>query len=601
MKLKRIVKENFKYMLSGIEIVACLIAPFLIFMLSQYAFEGYLDSYSWQIIIVNYAIIACVMYTLFAFFNSLKFSIAATGIFFLGFSIINYFVASYRGTPVLPWDLIAYKTALNVAKGYTFKPTANIIIAAVLMTVFLILIFKLLPKRNFLSKTSLIARTASLLIAVCLFTTFNTASDIEKMGIKTDTWNHSDAYKRYGIPSEFVLNLKFMDIDKPEGYSIDAADKILDDSDDSFEKLVGIDDVNIIVIMNESWTDFEEYGNITLSEPVMENIKSLDNTIFGHAYSSVWGGGTSQSEFEFLTGNSMAFLPPNSVPYQQYLKDNTMSYVWLLKKTGYETMAFHSYYASGWNRTKAYEYLGFDDFISMEDMHEELVYGHQDFCLDEVDFNEIIYRYENRDTSKPFFMFNVTMQNHGGYDDFILRDVEVEGTDNAYPKAEFYLSLVNETDEAFMDLVDYFSNVDEPTIILMYGDHQPHVEEEFSFKAMGIDDPSYHGELIDRHRVPYVFWANYDLPDLEMKDTSLNYLMQDLLSLSGNDTDDFGEFITEFKKTIPSLSFNGYFDNDGNFYTYDEENEYTDYIKEYQILVYKRLFDDIVSEEYVRN
>lgn len=601
MKFKRIVKENVKYLLSGIELVACLLAPFLIFMLSQYAFEGYLDSYSFGVIIVNYAIIACVMYTLFAFSNSLKFSIATTGIFFLGFSIINYFVAAYRGTPILPWDIIAYKTALNVAKSYSFKPTVNIVVASILMAVFLILVFKLLPKRKFFSKNTMVIRTIGLLAAVGLFSTFNTASDIEKMGIQTDTWNHSDAYRRYGIPSEFVLNMKFIDIEKPEGYSKESTQEILDSVKNDEEKLVNIDDVNIIVIMNESWTDFEEYGNITLSEPVMENIKSLDNAIFGHAYSSVWGGGTSQSEFEFLTGNSMAFLPPNSVPYQQYLNDDTMSYVWLLKNAGYETIAFHSYYASGWNRTKAYEYLGFDDFISMEDMHEELAFGHQDFCLDEVDFKEIIYRYENRDTSKPFFMFNVTMQNHGGYDDYILRDVEVEGTDNAYPKAEFYLSLVNETDEAFMDLVDYFSNVDEPTIILMYGDHQPHIEEEFSFKAMGIEDTSYHGELIDRHRVPYVFWANYELPDIERKDTSLNYLMQDLLSLSGNDSDDYGRFISEFRKTIPSISFNGYFDNDGNFYTYDEESEYSDYIKKYQILAYERLFDEIVEEKYVSN
>ena len=73
------------------------------------------------------------------------------------------------------------------------------------------------------------------------------------------------------------------------------------------------------------------------------------------------------------------------------------------------------------------------------------------------------------------------------------------------------------------------------------------------------------------------------------------------MSLSGNDSDDYGRFISEFRKTIPSISFNGYFDNDGNFYTYDEESEYSDYIKEYQILAYERLFDEIVEEKYVSN
>ena len=51
----------------------------------------------------------------------------------------------------------------------------------------------------------------------------------------------------------------------------------------------------------------------------MDYIESLDNAVVGHAYTSVFGAGTSASEFEFLTGNSMAFLPSGSIPYQQYI------------------------------------------------------------------------------------------------------------------------------------------------------------------------------------------------------------------------------------------------------------------------------------------
>lgn len=600
MKWQKILKENVKYLPSISELIACLLAPLLIFIYSQYAYGSDITTFTTDIYLINYFVIACMMYSLIALSNNIKFSIISTAVFFVGFSIINYYVTIYRGTPVLPWDIIAIKTALNVAGGYSFTLTFEIAVAVILTLVMSVLLVILLPKRKFISKTSIFVRTASLIVAVYLFSLFNTSWEIESYGVKTDTWAHKDAYRKYGIPSEFILNLKFLNIDVPENYSTELKDDIINNFESSYQTYDVEKTPNIIVIMNESWTDYEEFGNIELSEPVMENIKNLDNSIFGHAYSSVWGGGTSQSEFEFLTGNSMAFLPPNSVPYQQYLKGDTNSYVWYLKSLGFDTLAYHSYLASGWNREKAYDYLGFDDFISMEDMVTPLEYGHQDFCYDRVDFAELIYRYENRDMSKPFFLFNVTMQNHGGYDDFIMDDVSVIGTDHAYPKAEFYLSLVNKTDEAFMELVDYFKQVDEPVIILMYGDHQPYVEDEFIYTAMGIEDPSNKTQLIERYRVPFVFWANYDLPDITIKDSSLNFLMQDLLSLAGIETNKYGEFIYTLNQTIPSLSFNGYFDNDGQFYTHeDSDGLYDDLIDQYRILAYANLFDESYQENSI--
>ena len=98
---------------------------------------------------------------------------------------------------------------------------------------------------------------------------------------------------------------------------------------------------NIVAIMNESWADFEDFGNLSLSESVTDYIDSLDNLIFGHTYTSVFGAGTSASEFEFLTGNSMAFLPSGSIPYQQYILEPSASLASLLRENGYRTLAFH--------------------------------------------------------------------------------------------------------------------------------------------------------------------------------------------------------------------------------------------------------------------
>ncbi|UQT49138.1 sulfatase-like hydrolase/transferase [Flavonifractor plautii] len=111
---------------------------------------------------------------------------------------------------------------------------------------------------------------------------------------------------------------------------------------------------NIVAIMNESWADFEDYGNLTLSASVTNYIRSLDNAVYGHAYTSVFGAGTSASEFEFLTGNSMAFLPSGSIPYQQYVLGPTASLASILKAEGYSTLAFHPGERASWQRDRAY-------------------------------------------------------------------------------------------------------------------------------------------------------------------------------------------------------------------------------------------------------
>ena len=224
-------------------------------------------------------------------------------------------------------------------------------------------------------------------------------------------------------------------------------------------------------------------------------------------------------------------------------------------------------------------------------MHTTPVYGNQDFCIDSVNYDELFYLYENRDEDSPLFLFNVTMQNHGGYDTFERHDVQVLGHEGEFPKAEFYLSYINETDEAFMKVVDYFSKVDEPTIVIMYGDHQPWVEDEFVNLAMGVEDTNNAEEVINKYRVPYVIWANFELPDVEFEDTSINFLMQKVFGLAGIETNDYGNFLNKVQESLSSLSLGGYFDKEGNFYTYEEKSPYEKLIAEYKILQYANIFD----------
>lgn len=291
-------------------------------------------------------------------------------------------------------------------------------------------------------------------------------------------------------------------------------------------------------------------------------------------YASVKGGNTANTEFEFLTGLSMYFLPTGSIPYQQYIRDDIPALGSQLKSLGYTSVALHPYYASGWNREKIYGYMGFDEMYFKSDFENQEIL--RTYVSDLTTYEKIIERYEEKSEDERLFFFDVTMQNHGSYtrsyDNFESDVSVVDGSGYYLAATEQYLSLIRRSDEAFEQLADYFDSQEEPTIILMFGDHQP-----ADYVVSAVDDGKTEGvwydfseseELKDwsdptgitgtdrkeRYKVPYILWANYDIEESDGEETSANYLALRLLKAAGLPMTDFQKYLEELEKAIPVLS-----------------------------------------------
>ena len=504
----------------------------------------------------------------------------------------NYFVSLYRGTPVLPWDLTALETAAAVSGSYSYVPTEPMLVGAVLVLVLIWVLRKEFRKGRFLmDRHTAPVRLGCLAVGIACLGVAVAPERLEELGVQTDVWDQTGAYRTSDAVAAFLCNLEFLEVDEPEDLSPQRLSWIMDQVEVPEETAVSVDHPNIVAIMNESWADFEEFGNLSLTESVTNYIRSLDNAIWGHTYTSVFGAGTSASEFEFLTGNSMAFLPSGSIPYQQYILDDSPSLAPLLKEEGYRTLAFHPGERTSWQRNQAYPRLGFDAFKCGEDMDVEQTFEHG-YVSDRSDFEQIIWEFEHKEAGEPLFLFNVTIQSHGSYtvEDYPAQ-VQLTDEPGKYPMAEQYLTLVNKTDEAFAMLVDYFSQQEEPTILLMFGDHQPSVEQEFLDKAYGVAQADMTMEqYMDKYRTPFVIWANYPLEEEGPEETSLNFLGQYLLRYAGIEPDPYGQFLWSFQQTIPALTFVGYTDGLGNAYSHLEDTVYTGKIEDYQRLQYVRLF-----------
>ena len=230
---------------------------------------------------------------------------------------------------------------------------------------------------------------------------------------------------------------------------------------------------------------------------------------------SVFGGGTADSEYEFLTGDNMFMFSQGAIPYQTNFKGVTFmpSIVATFKILGYEAISTHPYFSSGWNRPNVYRAFDFD----IQEYIEQ--YGDADklraYVSDQSDFEHLISLYENKETDEPLFVFNVTMQNHGGYTskyNNFEQQIKLRNTSGKYPMAEQYLSLLHETDNALKTLITYFDECDEPTVIVFFGDHQVQIEDGFYDELFGKSQSELsEEELMRKNLTRFFIWSNFDL------------------------------------------------------------------------------------------
>lgn len=327
----------------------------------------------------------------------------------------------------------------------------------------------------------------------------------------TETWEQKGTY-RNGYILNFVLGIRDSFVEKPADYSLDTIKELEDkygttaaDADVAKETE---DAPVIIAIMNESFADLGVIGDLRTNQEVTPFLDSMDTNITkGYALSSVFGAKTPNSEWEFLTGNTMAYLPSGSVAYQQYVSGNTYSLVSTLESYGYNCVSMHPYYATGWSRNKVYPLLGFTQSYFIDDFDQSNIV--REYITDEELYNKIIAQYEAKDPDEKLFIMSITMQNHGGYTDEYPNFTEnVRMTNGYYSDVNQYLSLVNTSDQALEKLINYFSNVDQKVEIVFFGDHQPSLNSSFyrQMNGKGLSGLTI-DELEELFTVPFFIWT----------------------------------------------------------------------------------------------
>ncbi|MCF0145244.1 MAG: sulfatase-like hydrolase/transferase [Eubacterium sp.] len=243
--------------------------------------------------------------------------------------------------------------------------------------------------------------------------------------------------------------------------------------------------------------------------------------------------------------------------------------------------------------------MGFDEFYAIEAFDEDTdqIRG---FVSDRGNYEKIIEVVEERNAAgESVFLFDITMQNHGGYTEESYEPAVKLENFNADDKkdqeeAEQFLSLQKDTDDALEYLIEYFKNADEPTLILVFGDHYPSLPDSFTEYISGAayDDLPFE-EQIRYYSCPFLIWANYDIPEAEGIQTSANYLGTMLLNQTGLEQTWYNGYLNTLMQQIPAMNYMGYLPQDGKFVSWDDAEEpYKTLSWEYDCLIYNSLVEN---------
>lgn len=582
-----------------------------------------------QIIFLNMAILYLVSFFLFFLTGRTAPSVFAVSLYGFVAGLTEHFVLIFRDAPLFPWDLASLKTAASVVDNYEFDVPYSLSasVCALIMLMTLAFTFKArfslgdtAKQRRFKTKetnaerrTSFIVRSvASFLVAAILGGTVyyvNLDRSYTDFKMYPYLFTPKVVYSRNGFTVAFLSMLRYVTVSKPDGYSDELLETLKNESAEAADVKNGDVDLDsvtptgempdIIVIMNEAFSDLSVLTEFETNEDYMPFLRSLtENTVKGNLHVSVLGGNTANTEFEFLTGCSMAFLPTGSIPYQQYIKSETPSLASQLKSLGYETLALHPYNTKGWNRNTVYPDLGIDQSVFKINMGGQYALARQ-YVTDLSCYRYFLRHIRQSETDAPKFIFNVTMQNHGSYttvyDNFDHTDITATGLESDV-KLSTYLSLIKKSDDAMRYLLEQLESSDRPTIVCMFGDHQPAATVSSKLlKKYGvtINDEDI-TQLEQRYIVPFYIWANYDIEEAEYDAISVNYLSTLLMQTAGLPLTDAQAFLSELFTEYPVITANAFMTADGALHSSDEMNEH-ERLSEYASLQYSCLFD---GDEY---
>ena len=543
--------------------------------------------------VMNWMILFSLLVFTCALFNRLGTGVLIIGCVYITLCVISFYKFNISGEYLTPADLVLAGEAASISKEMNIEIERHVVIGVLLSIASMLAaykwdIFRIGKKYRIL---------CSIIFGTLFFTTAVIGAKVspsgEEMQVQSQSITVNEQYNENGFIVGFTQEIVEMIIERPEGYSEGKVERLLapfksEGANETFVK------PNIIMIMSESLFDITRLENVDLSENPLAHFKDYQQKYAGgNIVTEVYGGRTAQTEYEVLTGHSVHFTDPQNIAYMKLVDQDTPSIPKLLKEEGYKTVALHGYEKNFFSRNVAYEDLGIDTFIASEDIENpDLARG---YISDDALVDEIIKLYEAKG-NEPLFYHVVTMQNHMPYTDtYTANNITASGEALSSTQENMittYANGVKDSDKALERLVQYFSKQDEPTVIVMYGDHLPALGDQYDiYKQLNYIKGDFDKEdCYNLYQTPFVIWNNYNLPPKDFGTLDASYLGSQILHYIGYNKDPYMNYLIDAAQVLRAYGEYFEIDHEGVVKQRDELlDKEVKTLEELWILQYNRL------------
>ena len=236
----------------------------------------------------------CLTLILFALLGKWSRATGISGAVFTVIALINYYTRDLHGSALMPQDILNLGTAAEVMGSYTLKITQDVVKIALLYLPILAIAFvqaqlvKGAPKRAGWKARGVRAAGSALGVFLVMF--FGYFGPVTIKPKTTYGWAWQNTYYTYGYLAGTIEATSLMadPIIEPENYNDAAAvntarkadDYIAPASPESAE-----DYPDIVLILSESFYDFDLVTDLQADTDIMPVTKNLPNSVYGHTIS----------------------------------------------------------------------------------------------------------------------------------------------------------------------------------------------------------------------------------------------------------------------------------------------------------------------------
>lgn len=456
-------------------------------------------------------------------FTKRRMTIAVLLILCLLLGIANGIVIKFRGTPIAWCDFFSLKEGIAMIREYM-----SLTLISILCLIFigiLVLVIYCFKKENPKRELGFTKRILFIIFPTILSFIFILILNINMKNIVYYQWDIPQTFKENGYMFSFVRSIKEAKVNKPKEYNEHSIKNIKKE----FENKTTVKsdkNPNVILVQLESIINIDRLPVNFKFDPMPTYSMLKEEFSNGILSVPAFGGGTVRTEFEVLTGMNMDFLSGIGIPNNSLLKKEKVETIaHILESFGYDSTLVHNYIGNFYDRDIVYNNFGFNNFISMEYMSEYI--KKYNYPSDMMNIEPIKQMLEK---DEPQFIFNITVESHGGYDsngEMDNYDFDGDVTEDEAFQLQGYFNKVMEVDNYIKELLSLVNNLDEPTVILFYSDHLPSIDIINNEKKFNSTE---------KNLTEYILWDNIGLDkenvDLESYQLS-TYLLGKIEKLDG--------------------------------------------------------------------